>query len=60
MKVAVIPGKFNPPHKGHAYLMVEASKMFDCIVVAVQQVDRYSRVSEPAHLADQEQPSPHR
>jgi len=52
MKVAVIPGKFNPVHRGHVGIMEDASKLFDRIVVAVEcdniqkSMKYYERVEE--------------
>lgn len=35
MKKAIYPGTFNPFHKGHADILIKASKVFDQIMVVV-------------------------
>jgi pantetheine-phosphate adenylyltransferase len=34
MKTAVYPGSFNPFHKGHADIVIQALKVFDKVIIA--------------------------
>ncbi len=32
-KIAVYPGSFDPPHRGHMYIVNEARQIFDKVIV---------------------------
>ena len=39
MRKCVVPGTFDPIHDGHINIIARASKIFDCVIVAVAKSD---------------------
>ena len=42
-KIAVVPGKFKPPHKGHLQMVEHYAKISDLVVVLISPLDRKTK-----------------